>query len=398
MQPHHHAGIVLFGVHHFFVVRVAQHRQHAALHPKTRLDHIRDVVFAGFLIEIGQILAGGVLVLGQVVIGAIRHTPQLTPAEREQELEVGGRFGIEAQLLGIVVTQTQILVFQTDAQQELVAEIAPVLEPFQIGAGFAEKFQLELAHTEDEVAGRDLVAEGFANLTDAERQLAPGGALHIHKVGKDALRGFGTQIHRVFRILGDTLEGFEHQVKLPDVGKVVLAAGGAGDLVLVDKGFHFLLRERVDGLVQRKAVFGAPIFDQLVRAEPLVALAAIHQRIRKARQVTAGDPGLRVHQNGGIQPHIVGVFLHEFFPPRALDVVFQFHAQRAVVPCVGESAVNFRSRKHKATAFAKRDDLVHRFVRVVHVDPPTKLFRRFSVIRKPNIVNPSNCYRFHKTI
>ena len=142
-----------------------------------------------------------------------------------------------------MVTQTQILVFQTDAQQELVAEIAPVLEPFQIGAGFAEKFQLhllEFAHTEDEVAGRDLVAEGLADLTDAERQLAPGGALHIHKVGKDALRGFGTQIHRVFRILGNTLEGFEHQVKLPDVGEVVLAAGGAGDLVLIDKGFHFL--------------------------------------------------------------------------------------------------------------------------------------------------------------
>ena len=48
--------------------------------------------------------------LGQVVVGAVGHAPQLAPAEGEQELEVGGGLGVEAQLLGIVVAQTQVLV------------------------------------------------------------------------------------------------------------------------------------------------------------------------------------------------------------------------------------------------------------------------------------------------
>ena len=73
---------------------------------------------------------------------------------------------------------------------------------------------------------------------DAEGQLLPGGALDVLEVDEDALCRLRTQVHGVLRVLGDALEGLEHQVELTDVGPVVLAAGGAGDVVLLDEVLH----------------------------------------------------------------------------------------------------------------------------------------------------------------
>ena len=376
MQPQHHTHVVLAVFilsHDLLVVGVAQHCQHTALHAQRRLHHIGDVALVGLWVEVGQILAGDVLVLGQVIVGAVRHAPQLAPAEGEQELEVRGGLGVEAQLLRVMIPQPQILVLQADAQQPVVAEGAPVLEPLQISAGLAEKFQLhllELPDTEDEVAGGDLVAEGLTDLAHAEGQLAPGGALGVDEVGEDALRRLRPQIHGVLGVLGDALEGFEHQVELPDVGEIVLAAGGAGDVVLLDEVLHLLLGEGIDGLGQLHAVLAAPILNELVRPEPLLALPAVHQRIGEAGQMAAGHPGLGVHEDGGVLPHVVGILLNELLPPCLFDVVLQLHAQRAVVPGVGQAPVNFRAGKDEAPVFAQGHDLVHGFFRVFHDDSP----------------------------
>jgi hypothetical protein len=54
------------------------------------------------------------------------------------------------------------------------AEAAPPLEPLLVGARLDEELHLhllELAGPEDEVAGRDLVAERLPDLGDAERDL-----------------------------------------------------------------------------------------------------------------------------------------------------------------------------------------------------------------------------------
>ena len=53
--------------------------------------------------------------LRQVVIGAVGHAPQLAPAEREEELEVGRRLGVEGQLLRFVVAQAQVFVLDAEA-------------------------------------------------------------------------------------------------------------------------------------------------------------------------------------------------------------------------------------------------------------------------------------------
>ena len=341
MQVQHHANVVLavfILAHHLLVIGVAQHRQNAALHAQRRFHHIGDVPLVGLGVKIGQVLAGGVLMLGQVIVGAVRHAPQLAPAEGEQELEVRGGLGIEAQLLGIVVPQAQVLVLQADAQQPVVAEGPPILEPLQVGSGLAEELQLhlfKLPDTENEVAGGDFVAEGLADLAHAEGQLAAGGALGVDEVGENALGRLGPQIHGVLGILGDALERLEHQVELADIGEIMLAAGGAGDVVLLNEILHLLLGERVDGLGQLHFFLLAPVLDELVGPEALLALPAVHQRIGEAGQMAAGHPGLGVHEDGGILPHVVGILLDKLLPPGPFHVIFQLHAQRTVVPGVG---------------------------------------------------------------
>ena len=185
-----------------------------------------------------------------------------------------------------------------------------------------------------------------------------GGALDVGEVDKDALSGLGPEIQLIFRVLGDALEGFEHQVKGADVGEVVFAAFRAADIVLVDIRLHFL-----------KAPAGgqsARVLDKLIGTVAGFAAFAVHEGVGEVAYVAGGDPHLGIHQDGGIQAHIVGAFLDEFLPPGALDVIFQLHAQGAVIPGIGQSAIYVGAGENKAPSLAQSDDFFHGFFRVLH--------------------------------
>ena len=149
--------------------------------------------------------------------------------------------------------------------------------------------------------------------------------------------------------------------------------------MLLDEILHLALGEGVDRLFELIAADGTPVLDHLVGTEALVALAAVHQRVGEAAQMAGGDPGLRVHQDRGVEADVVAVLLNELLPPGALDVVFQLHAQRAVVPGVGEAAVDLGAGEDEAAVFAQRDDLVHGFFGVFHISVLSRgwLPRRF---------------------
>ena len=128
--------------------------------------------------------------LGQVIIGSVRHAPQLTPAKGEQEFDIRGSLGIEAELLSGMIAGAHLLFLHAESLKPVDAEGFPVREPLQIGAGLAEKFQLhllKLSGTEGEVARCDLVAEGFSDLADAEGNLLAGGSLYIFEIHENAL-------------------------------------------------------------------------------------------------------------------------------------------------------------------------------------------------------------------
>ena len=383
MEVHDDAGVVLGLVHDLLVIRLAQEGQRHTVCAERRLDDIGDVVLVFLLVEIVHVLTGELLVLGQVVIRAVGDAPELAPAEREQILKVGRGLGVEAQLLLLVVAQAEVFIVHIQVLEPLVAEAAPVVEPRKVSVRLAEELELhllELADAEDEVARRDLVAEALADLADAERDLAARGALDILEVDENALRGLGAQIHLGGRVLGHALVGLEHEVELADIGKVALAAARAGDLLGADEGDHLVVGHCLDIHVGH-GVLGQPALDELVGAVAHLAGLAVNERIVERRHMAGSHPDLRVHEDRGVEPDVVGIFLHELLPPCALDVVFQLHAERAVVPGVGEAAVDLGAGVHKAAVLAQGDDLVHGFFGVFHCF--SSLLRQWRW-RKPN--------------
>ena len=111
--------------------------------------------------------------------------------------------------------------------------------------------------------------------------------------------------------------------------------------------------------------------NQLVRTVAALAGAAVHQRVAEVAHMAGGDPGLRVHQDSGIQADVVGAFLHKLFHPCFFDVVFELNAQGAIVPAVGKAAVNFAARVDETTVFAQVDDHVQGLFAVLHFLTPS---------------------------
>ena len=368
MEAHDGADVVLLRVHHFLVIGLHQQGQGHPVRAEGRLDDVGNIVLVLLLVEIGEVLAGVLLVLAQVVIGAVRHAPQLAPAEGEEVLEVGGGLGVEGQLLGLVVPEAEVFLLHVQANQPVVAVGPPVLEPLQVRVGLAEEFQLhllELPDAEDEVARGDFIAEALAHLAHAEGELPPGGPLNGGEVDEDALGGLGPEIDLVGGILGDALVGLEHQVELPDVGEVVPAAAGAGDFLFPDEGHQVLLGHGLHVHVQ--VILLDIALHQLVGPVPHLAGLAVDKGVVEGGDVAGGRPDLGIHEDGGVEADVVGVLLDEFFPPGPLDVVFQLHAQGAVVPAVGEAAVNLAAGEDEAPALAEGDDFFHALLPVVHM-------------------------------
>ena len=361
VKMHHNTGVVLFGVHDLFVIGFHKEGQRHAVGAEGGFNDVGKIFFVCDGVEIFKALAAGVLMGGEIEIGAACNAPEFSPTEGEEIFEVGRCVGIVGKFLLLVVAQLEVAFAHAEGEQELFAVIFPIGEPFQLGAGLAEEFQLhlfEFANTEDEVARGDLVTEGFSDLADTEGDLAAGGALNVEKVHKNALRGFGAQIEFAFCVFGDALEGFEHEVELANVGKVTGAAVRADDVVVFD-----ILAHLFKGPAGR---IDAGVFNEFVGAVAGLAVFAVHQRIGKAAHMAGRHPDLRVHENRGIQADVVGIFLDKFFPPGAFDVVFEFNAEGAVVPGIGKAAVDLAAGIDKASAFAERNDFFHCFFSVVH--------------------------------
>ena len=262
----------------------------------------------GLIIEVGHILTGNLLMTTQVIICSISNTPKLAPAEREQELKVCRCLRIEGKLCLLMVSCTKHLFRHTEGQEPVLTELLPVCEPFKISVRLAEKLKLhllELTRTEREVARGDFITERLTNLTDTKRQLLTRRSLDILEVYKDALCGLRTEIYGILCILGDTLEGLEHQVKLTDTGEIMLTAGRTRNLMLLDEAFHLLVGPAVCRAADVDPVLSRIILDQLIGSETLVALLTIHQRIREGSEMSRSNPRLRIHEDRAVNAYII---------------------------------------------------------------------------------------------
>ena len=106
-------------------------------------------------------------------------------------------------------------------------------------------------------------------------------------------------------------------------------------------------------------ILGAPVLYDLVSAESLMALAAVHKRIGKSAEMSRRYPCLRIHKYCGVKSDVVRVLLNELSPPCFFDVVLHLDAERTVVPCVGKTAVDFAACEYEASVFTERYDFFH---------------------------------------
>ena len=93
--------------------------------------------------------------------------------------------------------------------------------------------------------------------------------------------------------------------------KSCLPQPGQGDLLLPDKGHQVLLGHGLHVDVQ--AVLADKALHQLVGPMTHFAGLAVNEGIVEGGDVAGGHPDLGIHEDGGVQTHVVGVFLDEFF-------------------------------------------------------------------------------------
>ena len=394
-------GLVLQGM--------AEDGQESAVDTDGGLDDVGRVALVELGVEILEFLAAELAVTAEVEVGAAVDTFQLLESEGKLELDVGGSVGVVGQLLVVVVA----VLLGGDAHGEMPFEafLLPVAEPLHLGAGTDEELHLhllEFAHTEDELAGDNLVAEGFAYLGDAEGNLHAAGLLDVEEVDKDALCRLGTEIEGVAVVDDGAHLGGEHEVELAHVGPVAGAADGTDDAEVEDElletgkvvGVHqlgilgvdfvnlFLVFQHtgvggdkllaVEGVakafVRLLALFvylllnlGDMVLDEDVGAIAFLGVFVVDQRVVEGIHMAGGFPDARVHEDGGVDTDDVLVVLHHGTPPVLLDVVFEFGSQLAIVVHGGETVVYLAGGEYEAVFLGVGYYLFEEFFLICHI-------------------------------
>ena len=299
-------------------------------------------------------------VADEVEVRAVRDPLDLGEAgEREVELDVHRALGVVRELVLGVLADAQLLLADAEAGPPVEPLLDPALVPLLVGAGEDEVLDLhllELAVTEDEVAGGDLVAERLADLGDAEGELAAGGGEDVIEVDEDALSGLRPQVGDGGAVLHWPDVRLEHQVEHARLGEFAAAirARHAGDV----HGFP------VDALRLVR------VLHQLVGAEAALAGLAVDHRVGECVNVAAGLPDARIHDDGGVQADDIVALLDGGAPPGLLDVVLELHAEGPVVPETTDATVYLAALKNEPPALAQGDENVHgwRVGHLAHLD------------------------------
>mmetsp|Transcript_24954 Transcript_24954/g.73290 ORF Transcript_24954/g.73290 Transcript_24954/m.73290 type:complete len:372 (+) Transcript_24954:604-1719(+) len=345
---------------------------------------------------------------------AARSTPfQLLHAEGELEHDVGAGARVVRQLLRGVVVHGEQLGEDADAHVPVEARLHPglvlraplilhVSRPHKV----LELHLLELTRAEYEVARGDLVAEGLADLGDSEGHLHARRRHHVLKVGEDALRRFRPEVGCGRGVSHGAHLGLKHEVEVAGLGEGTgCARSGRGNLgtllrrrlgelrelshfgLLARAQLHARLLQEGLGLLRRVRGHVARLenadeahylaralrrvvrhrhggVEELVRAESLLALLAVHHWVGETGDVARRLPRLGAGNDRRVEAHDVIAPVHHVLPPCALDVVTQLHPQWPEVEEACETRVNVRRRVDDATALAEGDDVVHVHIRV----------------------------------
>ena len=109
------------------LVGVDEEGERGAVGAGGRLDHVRDVALFGLLVEVLELLAAELGVLGEVEVAAVGDPLELRPADREEVLDVAGPRGVVGELVGVVGADAQVVGADAELGVPALALLDPVL-------------------------------------------------------------------------------------------------------------------------------------------------------------------------------------------------------------------------------------------------------------------------------
>ena len=95
------------------------------------------------------------------------------------------------------------------------------------------------------------------------------------------------------------------------------------------------------------------VFDQVVGTGAGVAGLAVHHGVGKTGDMTGGLPDLGTTDDGGVETDHVLTVTDKRFPPQIFDFTFELRPQWAIVPSVGEPAINVGTGEEEAAALGQ---------------------------------------------
>ena len=203
---------------------------------------------------------------------------------------------------------------------------------------------LELAGTEDEVTGGDLVTERLTDLADTERRALAGRGDHVVEVHENTLSGLGAQVVQTLLII------HRAQVGLHQTGEVLrLGPLTTGTAIRAYNLAHTL---------SSAALLCLKVLQQVILAQALVARQALNQRVGEGCHVTGSLPHRTGQNNRGVQADHVRTGADETLPPLLADVFLQLHTERTVIPRRSGTAVDFTGLENKAAALCERNNVI----------------------------------------
>ena len=311
--------------------------------------------------------------LAQVEIRTAMDTFHFLETERHFEFDIGSSICIVGQFFVIVVaiffvTQShRLMPFQTGS--------LPLLEPFHLFARTNEELHFhlfELAHTENELTGNDLVTESLTDLGDTERYFHAAGLLYVQEVDENTLCRFRAQIYFHGTIGSRSHLRREHQVKLADIGPVAGSGDRADDFAIQDqlaqvfeirivhvfrvafvdlvplslvfkhtsvrrtelsfvKSFAELLCSLGHFLIHLLLYLCQVIFDQNIGTISFLGIFVIDQGIIEGIDMAGCFPDSRMHKDSRVDTDYIFVQQRHTVPPVFLYVIFQFYAILSVI-------------------------------------------------------------------
>src|SRR3989344_4740157 len=341
-----------------FLLRECFQEQHedSARASERGLHNIREE-FLRRIIRIGvaKILPAPLLMLIEIVIAAVCEPHEFSPTPRVLVLDIDRTAAVMGAFFIRVLTDAQALFADAEVCIPLHCGIQPLLEVFFRGARSQEVFDFHLFEfpcAEGEVSGSNFIPEGFPDLRDTKGETRAHRVEDIFEIHEHPLCRFRTEVNIRALPFNHPLLCTKHQVEFLCGRPVTLSTLRTGNFLRHHHWLYLLDLQNCNSLYSKF------LFQQFISAGTCMTFSTFHKRIAKITDMAACFPYFGMHENRSLDLHHLRFLPDESVPPALLHPFLEFRAERPVIPGIGQSSINFRTREDESTALTETDDLV----------------------------------------